>query len=231
VQPSNAERVHFHETSLCEEDTDKATQPTGKTALEAAMAAAKNYVETLHNKLQHFLNDLIRQVLTDASASHFKSEKLKEMLDTLDYVPVICQTVGMKLQAVSEVTKSSGYKALNDELTKAIEATRRNWATCFVFPCYKMNVKALRKRFQLSCCKLLLSAAKGFIAQVGTEGYDSTVAIMDLLSMHGEMVVASLNVNTHDFLVLLKEATGMTIIPSPTVEHSLSDELNKINGT
>ncbi len=45
------------------------------------------------------------------------------MLDTSDYVPAICRTVGMKLQAVSEVTKSLGYKALNNELTKAIEAT------------------------------------------------------------------------------------------------------------
>jgi hypothetical protein len=137
----------------------------------------------------------------------------------------------MKLQAVSEVTESSGFKALNDELNEEIEAIRRDWATRFVFLVYDMNVKALRKRFQLSFCRLLSSAAKGFIAQVGTEGYDATVAIMDLLSMHGDTVVAPLNVTTHDFLVLLKEATGVTIIPSPTVEHSLSEVLHKINGT
>jgi Txe/YoeB family toxin of Txe-Axe toxin-antitoxin module len=218
--------------SLCDEDTDKATRPTsGKTASEAAMAAANNYVETLHNKLQHFLNDLIRQVLTDASASHFKSEKLKEMHATSDYVPTICRSVGIKLQAVPEVTESTGYKSLNDELKEEIEATRRDWATRFVFPVYDTNVKALRKRFQLSFCRLLSSAAKGFIAQVGIEGYDATVAIMDLLSMHDEMVVAPLNVTTHDFLVVLKETMGATIIPSPTVEHSLSEVLHKINGT
>jgi hypothetical protein len=44
-------------------------------------------------------------------------------------------------------------------------------------------------------------------------------------------VLATLNVTTHDFLVLLKEATGATIIPSPTVEHTLSEELHKINST
>jgi hypothetical protein len=59
MQPSNATRVHFNEVSPCNEDTDKAIQPTGKIPLEAAMAAAKPYVETLHKKLQPFLNDLI----------------------------------------------------------------------------------------------------------------------------------------------------------------------------
>ena len=68
-------------------------------------------------------------------------------------------------------------------------------------------------------------------AQVGTEGYDAIVTIMDLLSMHGDEVLTPLNVTTHDFLVLLKEAAGTTIIPSPTVEHSLSEVLHKINGT
>ncbi len=67
--------------------------------------------------------------------------------------------------------------------------------------------------------------------KVGTEGYDATVAVMDLYAMHGDDVLAPLNVTTHDFLELLKEAAGMTMIPSPTVEHSLSEVLNKINGT
>jgi len=67
--------------------------------------------------------------------------------------------------------------------------------------------------------------------QVGTEGYDAIVAVMDLLSMHGDEVLAPLNVTTHDFLVLLKEAAGTTIIPPPTVELSLSEALHKINGT
>jgi hypothetical protein len=137
----------------------------------------------------------------------------------------------MKLQAVSEVTESSGFKALNDELTEEIEAIRHDWAKRFVFPAYDMNVKALRKRFQLSFCRLLSLAAKGFIAQAGTEGYEAIVAVMDLLSMHGNKMLETLNVTTHEFLGLLKEATGTTIIPSPTVEHSLSEALHKINGT
>jgi len=137
----------------------------------------------------------------------------------------------MKLQAVSEVTKSTGFKALEDELAEVIEATRRDWATRFAFPVQDLNVKALRKRIQLSYCQLLSLAAKGFIAQVGTEGNDANVAIMDLLTMHGDEAIAPLNVTPHDFLVLLKEAAGMTIIPSPTVDHSLTELLDKINGT
>ncbi len=49
--------------------------------------------------------------------------------------------------------------------------------------------------------------------------------------MHGNKVVTPLNVTSHDFLVILKEAVGLTIITSPTVEHSMTDLLNKINGT
>jgi hypothetical protein len=48
-----------------------------------------------------------------------------------------------------------------------------------------MNVKAMQKRFQLSFCQLLSMVAKGFIAQVGMEGYDANIAIMDLLAVHG----------------------------------------------
>jgi len=75
VQPSNAMIVYFNEASQCDEETDKAIPPTGKTALEAAMAAANTYVETLHKKLQPFLADLIQHVLTDALLSHSRSEK------------------------------------------------------------------------------------------------------------------------------------------------------------
>jgi hypothetical protein len=80
--------------------------------LEAARAAATTYVETLHKKLQPFLHDLIQQVLKDASTFHHKHEKLQEMRANPDYIPAVCRTVGMKLQAVSEVSKSTGLKLL-----------------------------------------------------------------------------------------------------------------------
>jgi hypothetical protein len=73
-------------------------------------------------------------------------------------------------------------------------------------------------------------AAKGFIAQAGADGYDANTAVMDLLAMHSNDVITPLNVNTHDFLILFKEATRLTIIPFPTVLHNLADVINKVNG-
>ena len=110
-----------------------------------------------------------------------------------------------------------GFKALEDKLAEAIEATQRKWASRFIVSIQDMNVKAMRKRFQLSFCRLLSMAAKGCVAQVGTEGYDANIAIMDLIAMHRNKVVVPLNISPHNSLVLLKEAAGLTIIPSPTV--------------
>ena len=147
VQPLGAKRTRLNETSPSDKASDKAIPPIGgKTPLEAAMAVAITYAKTLHKKLQPFLTNLIWQVLKGASTYHYKSDKLKEIVATPEYVPAICRTVGMKLQAVSEVTKSMGFKALEDKLAETIEATRRDWATRFVFPVLNLNVKALWKR-------------------------------------------------------------------------------------
>jgi len=93
------------------------------------------------------------------------------------------------------------------------------------------NVRAMRKRFQLSFCRLLSKAAKVFIALEGAEGYNNNVAVMDLFAMHGNEVAAPLNVTPHNLLVLFKEAAGLRIIPLPTVEHSLTEIIDKVNGT
>ena len=148
-----------------------------------------------------------------------------------NYVPAVCRTVGMKLQAVSEVSKSTGFKTLEDELEGEIQALRRDWATRFVLPVQDLNVRAMRKRFQLSFCRLLSKAAKVFIALEGAEGYNDSVAVMDLFAMHGNEVAAPLKVTPHDLLVLYKEAAGLTTIPFPTVEHSLTEIIDKVNGT
>ncbi len=90
------------------------------------MAAVQIYIAMLHVKLQPFLKDLIGHVLKDASAFHHKSEKYTEMRANPEYVPTICQIVGIKLQALDEVTKSPGYKTLEDELAKEIKALQRD---------------------------------------------------------------------------------------------------------
>jgi hypothetical protein len=87
----------------------------------------------------------------------------------------------------------------------------------------------MKKWYQLSFCWLLLMSAKGFIAQACAEGYDANAAVMDLLAMHGNDITTPLNVNTHNFLVLFKEAAGLMIIPFPTILHNLMDVINKVN--
>jgi hypothetical protein len=68
------------------------------------------------------------------STFHHKHEKLQEMSANPNYVLAVCHTVGMKLQAVSEVSKSTGFKTLEEKLEEEIQALRRNWATQFVLP-------------------------------------------------------------------------------------------------
>ena len=72
---------------------------------------------------------------------------------------------------------------------------------------------------------------KDALPKLERKGYDANVAIMDLIAMHGNIVVVPLNISPHNSLVLLKEAAGLTIIPSPTVEHSMTNLLNKIKST
>ncbi len=193
------------------------------------MAAAQIYVATLHEKLQTFLKDLISRVLKDVSTFYYKSEKCKEMCANPEYIPTVCQSVGMRLQVIDEVTKSPGYKTLEDKLAKEIEALQRDWAMLFALPVQDLNVRAMKKWYQLSFCQLLSMATKGFIAQAGAKGYDANTAVMDLLAMHGNDVTTPLNINTHNFLILFKEAAGLTIIPFPTVLNNITDVINKVN--
>ena len=80
------------------------------------------------------------------------------------YIPTICWNVGMTLQALAEVQKTTGFKSLQDELALATEALHHDWALCFVLPVQELNCGALKKRYQLAVCRLLTMAAKGFIA-------------------------------------------------------------------
>jgi hypothetical protein len=72
---------------------------------------------------------------------------------------------------------------------------------------------------------------KGFIAQVDIKGYITHLTVMDLLVTHKDDVMAPLSINPCNFLILYKEATKLTIIPTPTVLHSMMgviDEGNRI---
>ena len=47
----------------------------------------------------------------------------------------------------------------------------------FVLPVQDLNVQAMRKRFQLCFCRLLLKAAKVFIALEGAKGYNKNLLL------------------------------------------------------
>ena len=159
------------------------------------MAAAKTFIVTLHSKLQAFIQDLISGVLKDASTFHYKNEKLNGTRADNAYIPTICRNMAMTLQALVEVQKTAGFKSLQDELVLATEALCRNWASRFMLPVQELNCGALKKRYQLAVCRLLTMAAKGFIAQVGIEGYNANLAVVDLLVTHTDEVTAPLSVS------------------------------------
>jgi hypothetical protein len=194
------------------------------------MTAMKTFIVMLHLKLQHFVQDLIGGVLKDASKFHYKSEKLNKMRANNAYIPTVCRNMGMTLQALAEVQKTTGFKSLQDELALETEVLRRNWASWFVLLVQELNCGALKKRYQLAVCQLLTMAAKGFIVQVGIDGYNAHLAVVDLLVTHTDKVMAPLSINPCNFLILYKEAAKLTTIPAPTVQHSTMGVVNDVNG-
>jgi hypothetical protein len=142
---------------------------------------------------------------------------------------MVCQNVGMTLQALAEVQKTTGFKSLQDELALETKALRHDWALWFVLPIQELNCGALKKRYQLAVCWLLTMAAKGFIAQVVIGGYNAHLAIVDLLVTHTDKVMAPLSINPCNFCILYKEATKLTILPTPTVQHSMMGVINDVN--
>jgi hypothetical protein len=146
------------------------------------------------------------------------------------YIPTICRNAGITLQALAEVQKTTGFKNLHDELVLATEALRRDWALRFVLPIQELNCGALKKQYQIAVCRLLTMAATDFIAQVGIEGYNAHLAVVDLLVTHTDKVMAPFSVNPHDFLDLYKEAAKLTTVPAPTVLHSMMGVIDEVNG-
>ena len=109
--PSKTNRLHpqgtSNQISLSEETTP----------LKAAMAAANTFIVMLHPKLQQCVKDLIGGVLQDASKFHYKNEKLNKVSADNDYFPMICQDVGMVLQDLVEVQKTTCLKSFRMNLS------------------------------------------------------------------------------------------------------------------
>ena len=72
-----------------------------------------------------------------------------------------------------------------------------------------MNVEAKRTRFHLAVCKWMRGLAAAFIAQAGVKNYSEDTAVIDLLALHQDQVLASLAIPLPTFLAAYKAANNL----------------------
>ena len=82
------------------------------------------------------------------------------------YIPKSIKQIGLvTLQATEEVMESKNFKTLQLKISANLETTRRRITNDYFLPAEDLHRLALKRRFQLSICRLLTSAALGFIAE------------------------------------------------------------------
>jgi hypothetical protein len=84
-----------------------------------------------------------------------------------------------------------------------------------------------------SCDATLRILMRWFCPQGGdTKNYSEDTAVIDLLALHQDQVLASLVIPLPTFLAAYKAANNLLGgIPKPTVEHNLDEEIGRVNGT
>ena len=113
-----------------------------------------------------------------------------------------------------------------------IEKLRQTLTVNYIYPLDKMNSECLLERFQTKVCRLLAYAGHCFIAQIEARQYTNHQANIDLIALHGnDIIKAPLPQELKAFLAMYKKANKLHSIPSPTVEHTITDALHEINGT
>jgi len=136
------------------------------------------------------------------------------------------------LQSKDEVTDCKDFKTLQLKLSANLEATRRRITKEYILPEDNLHGLALKRRFQLSICRLLTSAALGFIREIDIKNYTEHEAVMDQLVTLPSLLLMEPFAKTYlKFLQLHKEAHKLAFVPPLTIEHKvLAEVLNKING-
>jgi hypothetical protein len=74
-------------------------------------------------------------------------------------------------------------QTLQLKISANLEATRQRITIKYFLPADKLHRLALKRRFQLSNCRLLTSAVLGFIAEIDIKNYTKHEAVMDLLAI------------------------------------------------
>ena len=125
-------------------------------------------------------------------------------------------------------------QTLQLKLSADLEATRRRITIEYILPADDLHRLALKRRFQLSICRLLTSAALGFIAEIDIKNYTKHEAVMDLLATSPSFLLVDPIARSFRelFILLYKEAHKLKFVPpSPTIECKvLTDVLKEING-
>ena len=204
-----------------------------KHPLEAALGVKSLYVATLHESLIKFLDDLAEKSIRLFSDYFYKNEKYQANLSDPTYLPKSIKHIGrVTLQSKDEVTECKDFKALQLMLSVDLEETRRRITIKYILPADNLHCLALKRRFQLSICRLLASAALGFIAEIDIKNYNEHDAIMDLLSTSPTSLLTSPIARSYqEFALLYKEEHKLKFVPLPTTENKvLTDALNEING-
>ena len=163
----------------------------------------------------------------------YKDVKYQANCSDPAYLPKAIKQIGLvTLQTKDDVMECKDFKTLQTKLSADLEATRQRITTEYFLPADKIMRLALKRQFQLSICKLLSSAALGFIAEIDMKNYPKHRAIMDLLATSQFLLLSDpIAKSFSEFVLLYKEAHKLKFVPLPTIEHkALTGVLNKING-
>ena len=98
-----------------EEDTACIAPKKKLTPIEAALASAESYYQSLHPGLQAILVPTLKECLKVRVSAHFKSRKHNEMLLDTDRVPSSCRKK-LPLNVLPEVMESEGFITLEAQL-------------------------------------------------------------------------------------------------------------------
>jgi hypothetical protein len=200
--------------------------------LKAALVPTATLIESLPIASRPFLTPLAESVLREFAALFYAEEKANETKSDPNYVSSSAKKLNIVLQAMPEVQESQGFKTLRSDLTAELESFRARITRDYVLKANDMNVEAKRTRFHFAVCKWMRGLAAAFIAQAGVKNYSEDTAVIDLLALSQDQVLASLAIPLPTFLAAYKAANNLLGgIPKPTVDHNFDEEIDRVNGT
>ena len=141
-------------------------QDGSKPPLEAALGVKLSYVATVHESLIKFLDNLAKKTITLFSDYFYKDVKFQANCSDHAYLPKFIKQIGRAtLQSLDENTECKDFKTLQLKLLPDLKATRQRITIKYFLQANNLHRLALKRRFQLSICRLLTSAALGSIAE------------------------------------------------------------------